>query len=68
MATKDHLFWTAQRVGELAYSNPTLYQTQLKRLGIVDENLVEIVKDSGRSDRIKILCSRCRRETTLSTA
>lgn len=68
IATKDHLHWTAQRVGELAYSNPTLYQTQLKRLGIVDDNIAEVLKDFGRSDRVKILCSRCRRETTLTTA
>jgi len=55
-------------IGELSFASPTLYQSRLKSLGIVDENIVSAVKDYGRSDRVKILCSRCRRETTLTTA
>jgi len=64
---KDHLNWIAEKLGELTYSSPTLYQSHLKRLGVVDDNLLESVKDFGRSDRLKILCARCRRETTLTT-
>ena len=67
IACKDHLRWIAERIGELAYSNPTLYLSRLKSLGIVDENLISVLKDYGRSDRVKILCARCRRETTLTT-
>lgn len=66
IACKDHLKWIAERIGELSYSNPTLYQSRLKSLGVIDENIVSAVRDHGRSDRIKILCARCRRETTLS--
>ena len=64
IACKDHLLWVAERVGELSYSSPTLYQSQLKALGILDGNIAASMKDFGRSDRVKILCSRCRRETT----
>jgi formate hydrogenlyase subunit 6/NADH:ubiquinone oxidoreductase subunit I len=64
IACKDHLKWISEKLGELSYSNPTLYQSRLKSLGIIDENLISAVKDQGRSDRIKILCARCRRETT----
>ena len=68
IACKDHLKWIAEKVGELSFASPTLYQSRLKGLGVVDDNIVSAVKDYGRSDRVKILCSRCRRETTLTTA
>ncbi|MFH1360628.1 MAG: 4Fe-4S dicluster domain-containing protein [Candidatus Omnitrophota bacterium] len=67
IACKDHLKWIAEKIGELTYSNPTLYLSRLKSLGITDENIVTVLKDQGRSDRVKILCARCRRETTLTT-
>lgn len=67
IACKDHLKWISEKIGELTYSNPTLYLSRLKSLGIVDDNIVSAMKDFGRSDRVKILCARCRRETTLTT-
>ena len=67
IACKGHLKWIAERIGELAFSSPTLYLSRLKSLGIIDENIISALKDHGRSDRIKILCARCRRETTLTT-
>ncbi|NQT95339.1 MAG: 4Fe-4S binding protein [Candidatus Omnitrophica bacterium] len=67
IACKDHLKWISEKIGELTYSNPTLYLSRLKGLGIIDENIISALKDNGRSDRVKILCARCRRETTLTT-
>lgn len=67
VACKDHLLWIADRIGELTYSSPTLYLSRLAALGVIDENLVAPLKDQGRSDRVKILCARCRRQTTLTT-
>ncbi|MGD2279437.1 MAG: 4Fe-4S dicluster domain-containing protein [Candidatus Omnitrophota bacterium] len=67
IACKDHLKWIAERIGELTFSNPTLYLSRLRSLGIVDENIISAMKDYGRSDRVKIVCARCRRETTLTT-
>jgi hypothetical protein len=61
------LLWISERLGELTFSSPTLYLTRLKKLGVASENLVAAVKDGGRSDRVKILCARCRRATTLTT-
>ncbi|MFH0731598.1 MAG: 4Fe-4S dicluster domain-containing protein [Candidatus Omnitrophota bacterium] len=66
IACKDHLKWISQKLGELTYSSPTLYLSRLKDLGIIDENIISSIKDFGRSDRVKILCARCRRETTLT--
>jgi hydrogenase-4 component H len=68
IACKDHLKWIAEKIGELSFSNPTLYQSRLSRLGVVDESILSVSKDYGRADRIKILCARCRRETSLTTA
>ena len=67
VACKDHLKWISEKIGELTYSSPTLYLSRLKELGIIDNNIISALKDGGRSDRIKILCARCRRETTLTT-
>ena len=67
IACKDHLKWITERIGELSFSSPTLYYSRLSELGIIDENIASALKDSGRSDRFKILCARCRRETTLNT-
>lgn len=67
IACKDHLRWISEKIGELTFSSPTLYLARLKNLGIVDENIVCALADQGRSDRVKILCARCRRETTLTT-
>ena len=68
IACKDHLKWIAQKIGELTYSNPTLYLSRLASLGIIDENIIAVLEDQGRSDRVKILCARCRRATTLTTS
>jgi len=67
VACRDHLRWVSERLGELTFSSPTLYLPRLESLGIVDENLLSVVRDQGRSDRVKILCARCRRETTQTT-
>ncbi len=64
IGTKDHLVWLAEKLGELSYSNPTLYLSRLKELGLVDGNITTVYEDDVRSDRVKILCAECRRKTT----
>lgn len=64
IATKDHLIWISEKLGELSFSNPTLYLVRLRELGLADDNLQAVLKDNGRSDRVKILCAECRRKTT----
>ena len=65
IACKAHLEWLANKLGPMAFSNPTLFLSRLKELRLVDENIQEIVKDLARADRMKILCAGCRRKTTL---
>jgi len=67
IACKDHLKRIAEKIGELTYSNPTLYLARLQAMGIADPNMLTVLRDNGRSDRFKLLCARCRRKTTLTT-
>jgi formate hydrogenlyase subunit 6/NADH:ubiquinone oxidoreductase subunit I len=67
IACKDHLSWICERVGELSYANPTLYLAHHKQLDLLDESILTPMTGKDRSDRFKILCARCRRETTLTT-
>jgi len=65
VTTWVHLKWIADKIGVLAFSNPTLFLSSLKRLGVVDQSIAENVAEMMRSDRIKILCSKCRRKAAL---
>ena len=64
IGTRDHLQWIAAHLGELSFSNPTLYLSQMQGWGLVDSGGGP-VKEGWRPDRFKILCAHCRRETTL---
>ncbi len=64
ITAKAHLEWLAKRLGPLAFSNPTLFITSLKGLGFAD-NVAMAARDyAARSDRIKVLCAKCRRAST----
>ena len=66
ITAKAHLGWLAKRLGPLAFSNPTLFVSSLKDMGF-SESVLDVVRDGlrARSDRIKILCSKCRRRATI---
>ena len=65
ITAKAHLEWLARRLGPLAFSNPTLFITSLKSLGFADD-IAAAAKDYVlRSDRIKVLCAKCRRAATI---
>lgn len=63
ITSKLHLDWISKQLGPLAFSNPTLFVSSLKGLGLVDEVESASKKDMTRADRIRILCARCRRQT-----
>ena len=57
--------WIAEKIGPLAFSNPTLFLSKLKVLGIVDKDLGRtVIEGLTRGDRMKIICAKCRRKTT----
>lgn len=73
ITTKQHLLWIANKVNELAYSNPTLWLSLANELKAVDhdknvtENDPNACKTSYpyRSGHIARLCPACRREVWL---
>lgn len=65
ITTKAHLGWITNKLGPLAFSNPTLFVESLKDMGFA-EGIVQTARDYVlRSDRVKILCAKCRRKATL---
>lgn len=65
IACRDHLAWITEKIGPLAFSNPTLFLSKLKTLGIADEDLGKaMLEDLTRGDRMRIVCAKCRRKTT----
>ena len=62
----DHIRWVMDRLGPLAYSNPTLVLTALR-----DSKLLKDVPprqaeaEPGRQDVVRILCPACRRQVQL---
>jgi len=65
ITTRAHLDWLAKRLGPLAFSNTNLFLSSLKDLGFVDEVSQIAKEDLVRSDRIKIICAKCRRRVTI---
>ena len=65
ITAKAHLEWLAKRLGPLAFSNPTLFIASLKSLGFADDVVTAARDYALRSDRIKVLCAKCRRAATI---
>ncbi len=65
ITAKAHLNWVAKKLGPLAFSNPTLFIESLKSMGIT-ESIAGSARDYvSRSDRLKVLCAKCRRKATI---
>lgn len=65
ITAKAHLEWLAKKLGPLAFSNPTLFIASLKSLGFADDVVSAAHDYATRSDRIKVLCAKCRRAATI---
>ena len=66
VGTPDHIRWVADRLGPLAYSNPTLLLSTMRdshMLGEVPDRQGDL--DAGRHDVVRVLCPTCRREIQL---
>jgi hydrogenase-4 component H len=67
ISTADHIKWVTERLGPLAYANPTLILSALK-----DAKVLEAVPardkelEPGRQDVVRMLCAKCRREVQLT--
>ncbi|MFH1269995.1 MAG: 4Fe-4S binding protein [Candidatus Omnitrophota bacterium] len=65
----DQILWVAQKIGPLCFSNPSLILFYLMALNLSSKEKFPPKEEMelGRSDRIKILCPRCRREAVLKS-
>ncbi|MFH1640991.1 MAG: 4Fe-4S binding protein [Candidatus Omnitrophota bacterium] len=69
IAPYDQIVWVAKKIGPLSFSNASLMLFYLKNLNLAlkeDPPLKEEL-EFMRSDRIKLLCPRCRREAVLKS-
>jgi len=69
IAPRDQILWVAKKLGPLTFSNASLMLFYLRNLDLAlkEEALSKKEKELIRSDRIKILCPRCRREAVLKS-
>ena len=66
IGARDHLRWTARRLGAKRYANPTLMLVADRDLDLPnDEAERQADVPTGRSDILRILCGECRREVLL---
>ena len=67
ISTADHIKWVTEKLGPLAYSNPTLILSALmdaKVLDAVPPRDEEL--EPGRQDVVRMLCAKCRRQVQLT--
>jgi len=64
LAPRDQIRWLVERLGPLAFTNPTLLLVAGRDLAVVDPGVENPGPATRRADRITIQCPRCRRETS----
>jgi len=62
ITTVDHLKWLAKKLGPLAFSNQALILVSHKELSLVDKTAPRDKRPAWRTDYMRILCPKCRRE------
>lgn len=69
IAPYDQILWVAKKIGPLNFSNPLTMLFYLRNLGLALREVSPSKEELEflRSDRIKILCPRCRREAVLKS-
>jgi formate hydrogenlyase subunit 6/NADH:ubiquinone oxidoreductase subunit I len=66
VAALDHLCWISNKLGTLAYANPSLVLASLSGLSLVETGAARGKEVSpARSDLLRILCPKCRRDIYL---
>lgn len=62
----DHIKWITEKLGELAFANPTLVVAKYGGLKLVEDTAGRTERDLERSDFMRILCPNCRAAYILS--
>ena len=66
IAPRDQLRWLVERLGPLAFCNPTVMLSAHSELKVLDKGLEPGTEFPARSRRINIQCPHCRRTTALT--
>ncbi|MCD6501122.1 4Fe-4S binding protein, partial [bacterium] len=61
ITSKRHMDWIIDRIGVLAYSNPTLIMHKNYEMGLADKDAGKHHEGLWREDYMRILCPSCRR-------
>jgi len=70
VGTKKHLAWLAERMGPLAYTNPSLVLAQSRSLlqtcaSTIGESAASLPEPSYTREHMRILCPQCKRRVSL---
>lgn len=65
IAPRKQILWIAERLGHLAYANPTLMLAAVQDRKLPVAEPVETEQPLRRGDRIRISCPECRRKVVL---
>lgn len=66
LAPVDQIRWLVQRLGPLAFANPTLMMVVGRNLGLVDQGVKGEGEEVRRGDRLTLQCPKCRRKTAFA--
>jgi hydrogenase-4 component H len=69
IAPRDQVLWVAKKLGPLVFSNTTLMLAYLQQLNLALKEEPSLKRDDefARSQRIRILCPRCRQQVVLKS-
>jgi hydrogenase-4 component H len=65
ISARAHLEWMAEKLGAMAYTNPTLALAAQEKLGLAEEAPRLSGPQASRGDLYRKLCASCRREVLL---
>ncbi|MBN2366750.1 MAG: 4Fe-4S dicluster domain-containing protein [Calditrichaeota bacterium] len=65
IAPRAQLLYLYEKLGTIAYSNPTVYLTRLKEFGILTPESDRKDKPIDRWDLVRVTCPSCRRDVLL---
>ncbi|MCU0611318.1 MAG: 4Fe-4S binding protein [Candidatus Eisenbacteria bacterium] len=65
IAPRDHILWTADRLGTKRFANPTLALVSDGTLGIVAEATTDASDPALRPNSVRVICAHCRRSTVV---
>jgi len=63
---KKQILWIAEKLGNLAFSQPVLITQIIQNLNILTEVEEKVVPPIQRTDILKVICPKCRRQAFIS--